>query len=346
MFPSVAEVLATDSAAWTDAAELGVEGRAFDDTPSIFNRLPAAAQDDVRPAVWGLILNSAGLFVRFETDSPSISLNYTLRGRPGNMRHFPASGMSGCDLYARSYDNEGSYTWRYVGAAFQQLNMNSVTQAGVVATGLQSAPGMHSFMLHLPTYNEIVSAHIGVQPGARIQKDSKPAYRQDAIVWYGTSILQGGVSSRPGNIFTHKISRRLNRTIFNFGFSGNGKMELGVAKHLATIPSVSLIIVDCNWNMDGASISSSTEPLVQYFRTHGHPTTPIILAEGTPAGGECCCPKLRTQRQLRGLPCVKHSHDCRQLATRICIMSIQVACTRSLTTCTRVRQWQERIQAI
>merc|ERR550532_1991335 len=120
-------------------------------------------------------------------------------------------------------------------------------------------------MLLLPTYNEIKSAQIGTKSGTIIQKDSKPAYRKDAIVWYGTSILQGGVASRPGNIFTHKIARRLNRTIFNFGFSGNGRMELSVAKHLTTIPNVSLIIIDCDWNMNPSMIGKNARPLVQYF---------------------------------------------------------------------------------
>lgn len=42
----------------------------------------------------------------------------------------------------------------------------------------------------------------------------------------GTSILQGGVSFRPGRIFTARVGRALSTEIFNFGFSGNGKSEL------------------------------------------------------------------------------------------------------------------------
>ena len=38
----------------------------------------------------------------------------------------------------------------------------------------------------------------------------------------------GAQASRVGNAFTNMISRRLQQEIFNFGFSGNGKMELGV----------------------------------------------------------------------------------------------------------------------
>jgi cytochrome oxidase assembly protein ShyY1 len=59
----------------------------------------------------------------------------------------------------------------------------------------------------------------GVPEGSTIQIDSQPGFTKPAVVWYGTSILQGGVASRVGNAFTNMISRRLERTIFNFGFS-------------------------------------------------------------------------------------------------------------------------------
>lgn len=42
----------------------------------------------------------------------------------------------------------------------------------------------------------------------------------DQIVWYGTSIQQGGVASRAGNLYDAIISRRLSREVLNFGFAG------------------------------------------------------------------------------------------------------------------------------
>ena len=55
------------------------------------------------------------------------------------------------------------------------------------------------------------------------------------IVWYGTSIAQGGVASRPGMAFTNILSRRLGRPVLNFGFSGNGHMDVGVGVWLAQL---------------------------------------------------------------------------------------------------------------
>ena len=52
------------------------------------------------------------------------------------------------------------------------------------------------------------------------------------------------------------MSRALSTEIYNFGFSGNGIMELNVAQYL-TLLDASMIIVDCNWNMDHTLCSRS-----------------------------------------------------------------------------------------
>lgn len=91
----------------------------------------------------------------------------------------------------------------------------------------------------------MIDGAIGVPAGSTIGLDTRPGFKQPAVVWYGTSILQGGVASRVGNAFTNMISRRLQQEIYNFGFSGNGKMEVGVYEHLAKLDAA-LIIIDCN----------------------------------------------------------------------------------------------------
>ena len=59
--------------------------------------------------------------------------------------------------------------------------------------------------------------------------------RKKPIVFYGTSILQGGCASRPGMAHTNIISRRLNRECINLGFSGNGQLDLEVARVMAEV---------------------------------------------------------------------------------------------------------------
>ena len=64
---------------WTDGRELTVEGQGWEDTKSLWDRLPARAEGLVREPVWGNSLDSAGILLRFRSDSPSIGVRWTLR---------------------------------------------------------------------------------------------------------------------------------------------------------------------------------------------------------------------------------------------------------------------------
>ena len=54
---------------WHDAAKLKIEGKGWTDTESPFDRLPARALDKVSDSVKGLSKQSAGMAIRFRTDS-------------------------------------------------------------------------------------------------------------------------------------------------------------------------------------------------------------------------------------------------------------------------------------
>lgn len=59
-------------------------------------------------------------------------------------------------------------------------------------------------------------------------------------------------------------------------------MQINVAEFITEINAAAFVI-DCNPNLNGESVAKLTQPLVKYFRQK-HPTTPIILAEGTTYG--------------------------------------------------------------
>ena len=71
----------------------------------------------------------------------------------------------------------------------------------------------------------------------------------------------------------------IDREVVNLGFCGSGTMELSVAKHMTKIDAA-IFVIDCDWNMDSGTITANAVPLVKYLRQK-HPTTPIILAEGS-----------------------------------------------------------------
>ena len=59
--------------------------------------------------------------------------------------------------------------------------------------------------------------------------------------------------------FTNRISRGINRTVLNFGFSGSAHMDLGIGLWLRTIDAAAFII-DCNWNMHAAEVGACHAP--------------------------------------------------------------------------------------
>ena len=132
-------------------------------------------------------------------------------------------------LFHGLYSDNGRTVWRWVG---------TVTRFGYpgpqlvgLAAGLPA--GDHVYALYLPLRNTLFSGQIGVPTGASLQPDSmyKPL---KPVVWYGTSICQGGVASRAGTTYTNIISRQLStgNEIWNFGFAGNGRMEVSTKQHL------------------------------------------------------------------------------------------------------------------
>ena len=98
------------------------------------------------------------------------------------MVHFPASGVSGADLYALDESDSGDTpsVWKYVGT--RQNLQAGTAQAGIVATDLPTGR-LTSYRLYLPTYNTVMDGAIGVAKGAVLQRDSRPGFEKPAVVW-------------------------------------------------------------------------------------------------------------------------------------------------------------------
>jgi hypothetical protein len=254
-------------ALWYDVRPLGVEGQGWTDTKAPFDRLSGKAEEVVRKPVWDLSRHSAGLCVRFVTDANTIQARWTLTNKNLAMPHMPATGVSGLDLYVR----DGT-RWQWLGVGRPTDQTNTAT------LGNGFAEGRHEFLLYLPLYNGVSSVEIGLPKSAKLWKpDERPAEKRKPILFYGTSITQGGCASRPGMVHTAILGRKLDRPVINLGFSGNGKMEPEVAKLFAELdPAV--YVLDCLPNMTPKEIEERVDPFVRTLRK-AHPKTPILLVE-------------------------------------------------------------------
>ncbi len=252
-----------------DVRLLGLEGQGWKDVKDPFDRLPAKAEGKVRDAVWNLSRQSAGLCVRFVTDATTIQGRWTLTGQNLAMPHMPATGVSGLDLYVRNKEGD---RWQWLGVGQPKQQTNTAT----LATGLPE--GKREFLLYLPLYNGVSSVEIGLPKESKLEKaPPRPEGRDKPIVFYGTSITQGGCASRPGMVHTAILGRRLDVPVINLGFSGNGKMEPEVGELLAELDAAAYVI-DCLPNLNARDVEERTEPLVRALRK-ARPKTPIVLVE-------------------------------------------------------------------
>ena len=205
---------------------------------------------------------------RFVTDAEWIRARWTLR-KPSRlaMPHMPATGVSGLDLYVRDAGE-----WRFLANGRPE---KPDTNDRLLVRGLK--PGQREFLLYLPLYNGVSSVEIGLPPGASFAPAPERHAGRKPIVFYGTSILQGGCASRPGMVYTSIISRALDWPAINLGFSGNGKTEPEMAALLAELDPAAYVL-DSLPNLDVAQVKERVEP---FFRTlrEKHPTTPIVLVE-------------------------------------------------------------------
>jgi hypothetical protein len=261
-------VEAVDTLSWYDTRHLDVEGKGWTDVNSFYDRLPAKAEAVVREPVWNLSQHSAGMCVRFVTDANEIQARWGLRSERLALPHMPATGVSGLDLYVKG--KRGRWRWLAVGRP-TQFPTNSVTLVKVIPKITRE------YLLYLPLYNGVLSVEIGVPKGSTLRKAAPYPKNRKPIVFYGTSITQGGCASRTGMVHTAILGRRFNYPVINLGFSGNGRMEPEIADLLAELdPSV--YVLDCLPNMNGQMVGERVAPFVERLR-RVRPETPILLVE-------------------------------------------------------------------
>ena len=133
---------------------------------------------------------------------------------------------------------------------------------------------MREFTIYLPPYNGLDRLEIGLSTNARIEKPS-PHILKKPVVFYGTSITQGGCIHTPGSDYPSLVGRALNLDIVNLGFSGNGTGEPEMAKLVSEIDA-SAFVLDYVAN---AGLEGTKKTLPSFYKTlrAKHPKTPIIL---------------------------------------------------------------------
>ena len=242
-----------------------IKGVYFDDEK--FVRMPKEIAKNVNDSVAALYSNTSGGRIRFRTDSVKITLT-VLMPSVCNFAHMPKSGTSSFDLYADN-DYRGFFNCDY-----KLRDDESGLYEGSATLSLKTAE-MRDIIINFPLYNDVSAVYISLDNGCRIEAP-KPEKYETPVVYYGSSITQGGCASHPGNAYPNVISRRLGTNFINLGFSGGCLAEPPIVEYLSGL-DMSVFVYDYDHNAGSYELLEKThEAGYKKFR-EGNPDVPIIM---------------------------------------------------------------------
>jgi hypothetical protein len=231
----------------------------------VFKRMP----DDVAKATSKDVefhaKETAGGRIRFTTDSPYVAIKAEMP-YVANFPHMPVTGTSGFDLYV----HEGGKDV-YKGTFMPPSDMKNGYESVIHFSDRKT----RNITIHFPLYNHVNKVFAGLQKGSFLGSGHRYKYEKP-IVYYGSSITQGGCASRPGNCYTNIISATLDCDHINLGFSGSAKAEDPIAEYIASL-DFAIFVYDYDHNAPTCEYLEATHERMFLRIREKQPNKPIIL---------------------------------------------------------------------
>lgn len=230
-----------------------------------YRRMPDAVAKSVSEGVYFLHTNTAGGRVRFKTDSSVVRITAKM-GNTGRMQHFAFTGSVGFDLYEKTDDG-----YNYVNTYVPPFEVNGDYEGSISF----DSKTLRDLTINFPLYSDVCELYIGIEEDASLLPGDEynPA---PPVVYYGSSITQGGCASRAGTAYQGFISRRFDRDFINLGFSGNARAEDEMIDYICGL-EMSMFVEDYDHNApDVEHLRATHEKLYKAVRA-AHPDIPVIF---------------------------------------------------------------------
>ncbi|MBR6790520.1 MAG: hypothetical protein IKM31_06620 [Oscillospiraceae bacterium] len=243
-------------------APLEVHGLPFFGENGILERIPAHTREEV-PSLAFLGRRCPGARICFRTDSPTVTVKMEFETLT------PDIGMSIYSCQAAYVMIGERKTARYAG-----LVCPPDYQTKTAEKTFEKSKEMEEVVIWLPRNEIIADFSVTVEDGAKVEAPTP--YRYPAMLYYGSSITEGGCCSRVDNAYNALISRHLDVDYVNFGFSASAKGEPAMAKLIADIP-MSIFVLDYDHNANTPELLEAThEPFFRIIREK-NPDLPIVI---------------------------------------------------------------------
>ena len=229
----------------------------------MYRRLPEKVAETVSDGVYALHTHTAGGRIKFSTDSSFVAIKAVMPDI-GKMSHFAMTGSAGFDLYTGKNEE-------YYNSFVPPFDMTDGYESVIYFNGR----GQREITINFPLYSSLSSLYIGLEDSAEIIKTSGYKHNKP-IVFYGSSITQGGCASRPGTSYESIISRALQSDYINLGFSGNAKAEDAMAEYVSSL-DMSVFVYDYDYNAPTTEHLERTHQKMFMKIRQKNPHLPVVI---------------------------------------------------------------------
>ena len=233
-----------------------------------FRRVPEQVAKSTSEGVYNLHTNTAGGRIRFTSDTRFVAIRVKLPATPG-MPHMTLLCNSGFDLYASDIDGENKNE-RYFGSLIPLMGYKEGYEAIVALPDKK----MRSFTINMPLYHNVDEVYVALEKGSALS--SPTPLIQPPVVYYGSSITQGGCASRPGASYQAIIHRKIPYDYINLGFSGNCRAEDVMIDYISSL-DMSVFVYDYDHNAPNPEHLRKTHLRGYEYIRKKNPDLPIIM---------------------------------------------------------------------
>ena len=234
-----------------------------------FVRVPNDIAKTVNQGVERLSFHTAGGRVRFKTDSPYIAITAQMV-LTDKMSHMTLCCKAGFDAYIEK-NGKSQYAFTFVPPFNMVDGYSTIREIDKKLFG----DGPYNVTINFPLYNGVTNLYIGLKEGSLIE-EPLPYYNEKPVVYYGSSITQGGCASRPGTCYQALISKNLTIDYINLGFSGSARGEKEIAEYMAGLDMCAFV---CDYDHNAPSeehLEKTHFPLYCTVREK-YPDIPFIM---------------------------------------------------------------------
>ncbi|MBQ8510475.1 MAG: hypothetical protein IJ493_11275 [Clostridia bacterium] len=241
---------------------LEVHGVPFFHNNQIFERVPAEIRAQL-PSLSFLGRRCPGARICFRTNSPKLTVKMELE------TFSPDVGMSIFACQSANVLIGPRPTARFAGLV-NPPNYQTKTASKTFSKSSE----MEDVTIFLPRNEVVADFSIEVEDDAIVEAPTP--YRYPPILYYGSSITEGGCCARLTNAYNAIISNHLNVDYYNYGFSGSARGELIMADLINTIP-MSIFVYDYDHNAPSAEhLRNTHEPFFRRIREK-NPNLPVVM---------------------------------------------------------------------